>query len=197
MSECDVTGIEAANTVVCVASNSFWWVAPLILGLSALTAAVISIVSIKANKKIARQRATLDLIERSESTEYYQATYQAFTQVRKDAAGFDQLINATNPQVTEQRQKVISYLNHYELLAIGIYQGVLDKGLYKRFMRSTVVRDWHEAEPFINHLRRPTPDSGSEVSASKAYSNFERLAKEWAPEVQLNLPIEPYPGDAG
>ena len=113
MKECMKTVGEAADTIVCVASNGLWWVSPLVIAVSAFVAAIISIRSIRSNKQISKQRATLDLIERSESTQYYQNLYRAFTQIRKDKAGFEQLIDVTNPQVMDQRQKVISYLNHY------------------------------------------------------------------------------------
>ncbi|MEO4043658.1 DUF4760 domain-containing protein [Hoeflea sp. CAU 1731] len=190
MAACQPADIsEAAQVIVCAAS-SFWWVAPSILAISALSAGVLSWISINTNREIARKRATLDLIERSESTEYYQELYRAFTDIRKDNGGFEQIIYPTNPEVIKQRQMVINYLNHYEIIALGIFEGILDEKVYKSYMRSTVVRDWLAAEPFIQHIRTPTPDSGSEVSALKAFSNFETLALKWSPEVQMKLPLD-------
>ena len=180
--------ISEATHTICVASGSFWWVSPLVIGTAATVAATISVISILSNKKVARQRATLDLIERSESTEYYQALYAAFTQVRKDPAGLMQLAEITNPHLMEQRQKVLNFLNHYELMAIGIKMGILDEEVYKTFMRSTVVRDWEVSKAFISHIRSPTPDSGSEVGAGGAFSDFQELAEKWGPEVVRNLP---------
>ena len=74
-------------------------------------------------------------------------------------------------------------------LPLGCFNDILDEDIYKLYMRSTVVRDWYASKEFIMHLRRPTADSGSEVSSSAAFSNFERLALKWSPEVQLNLPL--------
>nr|WP_255670755.1 DUF4760 domain-containing protein [Cognatishimia sp. F0-27] len=182
--------IDGAAQVICAAPNTYWWVAPAVIACSAVMAALISLRAIAANKEIARKRATLDLIERSESTEYYQSLHRAFTAVRRDEGGLAQLKVVTNPDLMLQRQRVLNFLNHYEIIAIGIKKGVLDEDLYRSFMRSTVVRDWFEAEDFIAHIRRPTPDSGSKVSANKAFSNFEELALKWAPEVQLDLPLE-------
>ncbi|WP_299628010.1 DUF4760 domain-containing protein [uncultured Tateyamaria sp.] len=182
MSECQE--FAEAALVICAASNSFWWVSPLVIALSACAAAIISITSIRSNKEIARKRATLDLIERSETTEHYQSLYKAFTDVRKDDGGFEQLKSVTNPQLLEQRRKVIAYLNHYELMAIGIRKGILDEGVYGDFMRSTVVRDWHAAADFVTHIRTPTPDSGTEVPANKAFSEFETLAAKWEAQIR-------------
>ena len=187
MSDC--TTVSEAALTICVASSGFWWVGPLVIGCAATIAAIISVKSIQANKEVARKRATLDLIERSESTEHYQSLYAAFSQVRKDPAGLMQLADITNPNLLEQRQKVLNYLNHYELIAIGIKMGILDETVYKAFMRSTVVRDWEAAREFVTHIRTPSEDSGSEVSANAAFSAFEALAQKWSPEVARNIPF--------
>jgi hypothetical protein len=167
-----------------VASSRFWWVAPAVVAFFASVAAAISVVSIRSNAAIARKRATLDLIERSESTEYYQRSYAAFTEVRKDPSGLMQLAEISNPHLLEQRQRVLNFLNHYELIAIGIKKGILDEDVYETFMRSTVVRDWEEAREFVNHIRRPTPDSGATISAGGAFCEFQALAEKWSHKVQ-------------
>lgn len=184
MASCQTIDEEAARIIVCAASSDLWWITPLILAFSATTAAYLSLKSIRSNREIALKRATLDLIIRSESTEYYQSLYRAFTDIRKDDAGFSQIFSPSNPEIVKQRQMVINYLNHYELIAMGIFDGILDESVYKNYLRSTVVRDWFAAEPFVTHIRAPSPDSGAEVSASAAFSNFERLALKWAPEVE-------------
>lgn len=189
MAECESVQIGAEQILVCSAP-SFWWVTPCVIVLSALIAGFLSWKSIQSTREMATKRATLDFIERSESNAYYQDIYTAFSEVRKDQGGLVQLCSPTNPELLRQRQKVINYLNHYELMAMGIREEMLDEDVYKGFMRGTLVRDWAESEQFINHLRAPTADSGSEVSTSEAFCEFEELAKKWSPEVQMNLPIE-------
>ena len=180
---CEVLTEEAVRTIVCAASSGFWWLTPLILTASALTAAALSIHSIRTNREIARKKASLDLIVQAEATEYYQSLRRAFHSIRNDDAGFEQIFAPTNPEILKQRQSVLSYLNHYELIAMGIFDGTLDEGVYRNYMRSIVVRDWFAAKAFIRHIRAPTPDSGAEVSASAAFSNFEKLALKWAREI--------------
>lgn len=181
---CEVIAEEAARTIVCAASSGFWWLTPVILATSAITAAVLSIHSIRTNREIARKKASLDLIVEAQSTDYFQGLRKAFHDIRTDEAGFEQIFAPTNPEIQKQRQMVLSFLNHYELIAMGIFDGILDEQVYKTYMRSIVVRDWFAAEPFVSHIRAPTPDSGAEVSAAAAFSNFERLAQKWAPEVK-------------
>ncbi|WP_461429252.1 DUF4760 domain-containing protein [Gymnodinialimonas sp.] len=142
---------------------------------SGITAFWVSNRTIRANQDIARKRATLDLIERSESTDFYLSVYAAFKEVLASNAGFEQIKDPTMPAVMEQRRKVIAFLNHYELVAIGIEQGILDESLYRDFMRGTVVRHWARAEEFVTHLRSDTPDS----RAPKAFEKFEALALKW------------------
>lgn len=150
-----------------------------------MAAAIISIRSISANKDIARKRATLDIIERRQSTEFYQDLYLAFKQVRQDPTGFEQIKDPSSPVLQEQRRKVLEYLNHYELIAIGIRRGILDKDVYAAFMRTQFVRDWLDAKPFIDHIRKPTPDSGSTVSSGAAFEEYGKLADRWAKHVKM------------
>lgn len=189
MAQCQPESIEAAQAAICAASP-FWWVSPLVILISAIAAGYLSIESIRANRDIARKKATLDLIERTASTEYYQKSYVAFRDIRTSDDGFEQIFNPSNNAMIKQRQMVISFLNHYEIISIGIEKNILDEGVYKDYMKSMVVRDWFESERFIKHLRTPTSDSGSGVDASAAFTNFEIMALRWAPEVQLNLPLQ-------
>jgi hypothetical protein len=169
---------EAPQVIVCGASSvGVWWITPLVIAVSTIVAAGLSLRSINSAREMARKRATLDFIERSESTPHYRELYRAFTDVRKDPDGLMQLARPTNPQLLRQRENVIDYLNHYEMMAMGIHEGMLDESVYKKFMKSTLVRDWFEAREFVRHLRTPTKDSGSEVSSKKVFCEFEDLAR--------------------
>lgn len=164
------------------AAFRFLWVPLLAAIVSGITAFLVSNRTIRANQDIARKRATLDLIERSESTEFYLSVYAAFREVLASDAGFEQIKDPTMPAIMEQRRKVIAFLNHYELIAIGIEQGILDEELYRDFLRGTVVRHWLRAETFVAHLRADTPDS----RAPKAFEKFEALAHKWeTPEERI------------
>jgi hypothetical protein len=154
---------------------------PLAIVFSALSAGVLAWFTIRSNRSMARKQATLALIERNKSTEYYQALSIAFAEIRSDREnGFEQLKTPSNPQIKEQRRKVLEYLNHYELIAVGIAQGALDDSLYKAYRRTTLVRDWRAVEGFVQHLRDNTPES----HAPKAFTTFEALAIKWETEAE-------------
>ena len=185
---CTTEIIEATQSLGCVASESgiVWFVrnfgGPLAIITSAIVGTWIARTTIKANRDTARKLATLNLIERSESTEYYQERYIAFRDARQDQNGLTALFDPTNSALKSQRRLVLEMLNHYELIASGIKSEILDEDFYKDYMRSTFVRDWKSAKPLVDHIRRPTPDSGAEVPATLAFSKFEELAKKWEVE---------------
>jgi hypothetical protein len=137
--------------------------------------------AIRANRNIARMRATLDLVERAESQQYYQDLSENFRNIRQKFL-FDDLTNA--PKEDEEKQKLISklyfFLNHYELIAVAFKMKVLDKDFYSLFMRDTVVRDWQASKGFIRAARND-PDE----PRPGLYVEFEEVAQEWQAEIDL------------
>ena len=159
------------------AAPAFWWVTPLVYGTAAVIAAVIAISAIVANRKMVRLRASLDLIERTESQQFYHDIRNAFREA--SAANFENL-------TVEQRQKVFFLLNHYEIIAIGCKHKVLDKRFYAHWMRSVLVRDWRRVENFVWALRHPP----NRPPAPHIFEHFEALAREWEREI-VHIPGQP------
>lgn len=79
---------------------------------SALIAFLMARATIRANQTTARGLATLNLIERSESTEYYQERYVAFRDARQDENGLSALFSPSNAVLQKQRRLVLEMLNH-------------------------------------------------------------------------------------
>lgn len=129
---------------------------------------------------VARQKATIDLIEKRESTEYYRTNNRRFSELRR-GGGFAHLNSPSNPHDIEDRQRVIDYLNHYELVALGIRRGVLSGGFYKRWMGGPFVRDWNAALGWIEGERwKHDPDTGEDHYDDRVYRSFERVARSWS-----------------
>ena len=152
------------------AAQEFWWVPPLVVAIGV----VVAILAIEANRRIARMRATLDLIERTESSEHYRDIRRAFRILIDDPSEdtLHRLADAKNDSDRATGQKIYTYLNHYELVAIGCNAGILDEDYYAVWMRSTLVRDWEGARRFIEICRdRPNRKNPS------AFINFENMAK--------------------
>lgn len=154
---------------------------PILSGIIAATVGgVIALRAIQANRAIARLRATLDTIERTESQDHYKNLTSVFGKFRRNPV-LDPVLRPSNDDERKTRTEILFYLNHYELVAVGFRTEVLDKTFYAEFMRGAVVRDWQAAQELINRLREPDPKVGP--SPLKYFEHFEALAREWEWEI--------------
>ena len=196
------TKVEACSTFFCWALEITPYLAgltPVVIGFSA----IIALRSISSNAEVARKRATLDLIEKTESTPHYQTLHQAFKYQRQNGS-FDSLIDPVQQEDKEQRRKVQWYLNHYELISVGIRRGILDSDTYQDWMRSAFIRDWNTAADFIQRERWIyNKETEKWRYNSRLYEHYGALAVEWGFEEAIHLnekyskpPKEPAgPGD--
>lgn len=144
---------------------------PLILFVSVIAA----FRNIAGTKQTARQKATLDLIERFESAEHYLSMAATFTQHRRNHS-LTTLHERKDDMAKRERTDVINYLNHYELVAIGIANQVLDEGIYRAWMEGAMVRDWNGAADFIQRQRwKYDKDSKTWNYDDRAYKAYQRF----------------------
>jgi hypothetical protein len=129
---------------------------------------------------VARQKATIDLIEKSESTTVYRENSVRFSELRR-GPGFLHLADPQSDGDRRDRRHVLDHLNHYELVALGIRRGVLSSGFYKRWMGGPFVRDWNAALDFIEVERWKCAPGEAERYDPKVFQNFERIARRWSP----------------
>lgn len=165
----------SAEWVICIVEPIDWRI--YILPALAIISIFLGILGYRATWRIARRKATLDLIEKAESTEHYRDRNQRFSELRR-AIGFGGLNNPQTPQARIDRQLVLDYLNHYEMIAIGIRNGVLDQGFYREWMRGPFVRDWNAAVEFIQGERwKREGDKWSYYP--RTFANYQQLARRW------------------
>jgi Domain of unknown function (DUF4760) len=126
-------------------------------------------------RDLARNKATLDLIEKRESTDHYRSINQTFSRLRK-TVGFAHLNDPTTEADVGDRQAVVDYLNHYEMVAIGIERKLLDATLYRRWMEGAYVRDWNAAVGWVQRERWKTDDSGNWTYRATILKNFQLVA---------------------
>lgn len=135
---------------ICVASSFEWTqlATPIIIFISA----IVAYFGVQMARRTARQRATLDLIEKVESTPHYRERHEVFSRYRRNSA-FNVLHSPTDKKEVQERQHVLDYLNHYELVSIGILEKILDEGIYRSWMLHPFVRDWNAAADFVQRER--------------------------------------------
>jgi Domain of unknown function (DUF4760) len=161
--------------------------------------------SIANTRAVARQKATIDLIEKVESTAHYRDLAAAFITAR-DTGKMGKLGDPHNAGDRLLRRQVLGYLNHYELIAIGIEDNILDDAIYRKWMQASAVADWNDALLFIQAERwRLNEARAAFVYHSEIFVRFQRATSRWsAKAITLDeawgerpvLPVgEPGPGD--
>ena len=127
------------------------------------------------------RRATLDLIEQSESSEYYRQNIELFSELV--TKGHDVLLGTLSMRADRRvRDRVLAHLNHFELIAIGIEKNILDKKFYEDWMKSGYLDAWAKASDFIQQARyiggRRNKNSTSKY-VSVYFKRFENRATIW------------------
>jgi hypothetical protein len=129
------------------------------------------------NQRIARRRATLDVIMTEETNPGLLDIRHKFLEI-KSAGNIVQYAEDTNKSLPEAIV-IRNMLNRYEIIAIGIKNNTLDKKFYKSWFRAAFVRDCKDLKTYINSLQRE--------HNPKAYCAFCELAKEWATPDEKHL----------
>ena len=157
-----------------MAPSQFWWVQPAVVLLGILVA----VAAIWWNRHVARLKATLDLIEGSESKDFYQVRYKAFRQYRRDAEYKAQVLSEErDEQAQDKRTKCLDFLNHYELVAIACRAGIIDEKFYMLWMGPALLRDWAEGAELVRGAR--APDHPGDPGSPESYAELERLVGRW------------------
>lgn len=105
--------------------------------------------ALRSAREIARERATLDMIGKVESTPHCRDLISTFSCYRRQKF-FDKLTAPAEEREKSDRQKVLDCLNHYELVAIVIKAGPFDRDVHACWMEPDYVRDWNAAADFIH-----------------------------------------------
>jgi hypothetical protein len=141
-----------------------------------IVSAIGVIAIINWNVRIARRRATLDIVLNEQTHETPLAERTLFIKLKK--AGNLVTWAAQDKYDSPESETIRAVLNRYELVAIGIKQSTLDGRIYKRWCRSTLVRDWAAVKPFVKEIRTAN-------GMPKIYCEFEKLAVKWASPSEL------------
>jgi len=181
--------------IVCVAS-SFSWLSLIAPGMIALSVCA-AIWGVQKARETARQRATLDMIEKVESTPHYRDLHAAFAYHRRMDT-FARLHNPTEEKDKRERTAVLDYLNHYELVSIGIRKRILDAAIYRDWMQGPFVRDWNAARRFIQRERwKYDPGTRKWSYYEPLFANYQKTAGAWSKDARMiDSTTSPPPGKA-
>lgn len=144
-------------------------------------AALIALWGVLSQRRISRRHATLDHLTALEADEDLIEAREIFNNMIRSPGKIAKLIqwvphpeNRDNGEPSKKKKKqlqaVRTVLNSNELIAIGIQMGIIDYELYKRYSRSTFIRDWNHAAPFVHELRRL-------YGSDSFYHEFEEISR--------------------
>lgn len=193
--------MEATQAIIVCVASSFSWVS-ILTPLIVFASLMVAIMGVRSARASARQRATLDMIEKVESAPHYRSLHSAFSYHRRQQS-FARLHNPTEEKDKTERQAVLDYLNHYELVSIGISAEILDAEFYRDWMLGPFVRDWNAAAAFVQRERwKWDSEKGKWTYHARLYENYQATASKWSREA-INLddkhsdpPLKPSgPGD--
>lgn len=163
---------------------------PLAVILSAAVALIVGFRAINTQRRVARNRATLDVLFRLESDAVFLKASHIFQDVR-DGRGLLSLLGDPESKKTSNRDKeeelyVDTYLNHLELICVGMSEDTIDELYVFQYMRGTFIHDWHSAKPYIAGCRK---QSGN----NRLYEKFEKFATSWDEAKVDTLPQQSRP----
>ena len=128
-------------------------------------AAVIAVWGVITQRAIARRRATLDYISRTESDGDLIFAQRKFIELATSEGGLGPWADIGSGT---EVQCIRLVLNDLELVSIGIQRGIIDYELYRRWRRSGVIRYWNYSAPFITRLR-------AKLQNEAIYHEFEQM----------------------
>lgn len=123
------------------------------------------------NEKKARQRATIDLALHERIDAKFLDCRTKFAQLR-DQNKLTSIACSDAAEDKVHNDAIMGFLNHYEFLACGIFEEAIDGELYKRMMKSSVIRDFDSLKPYIMEIR-------NKRNNQNIYIEIEKLVDLW------------------
>lgn len=103
---------------------------------------------------------------------YVYGTLQKLYQRAKRREEAPQLFDIPSEHEIEDFKTVQYYLNHFEIIAIGIDNKILDEKFYKNWMKNNFIATWKNSEELIRKWRE-------EGNYDKYFNRLEHYAEKW------------------
>lgn len=136
--------------------------------LTGAAAALVGVWALFSQRIISRRQCTFEHIAASEADQDLLRVRQSFRELTKRNGGLKELA-APDKEQTPEFQDVVTRLNWFELVSIGIQRGSLDFEFYRRWLKAGTIRTWHDSEEFVKELRKRQHNE-------LLYYEFEQLA---------------------
>ncbi|MEM9425667.1 MAG: DUF4760 domain-containing protein [Pseudomonadota bacterium] len=156
------------------------WLSAGAILVSALIAARMAFLGLREQRKIAKKRATLDMLSRREWDADYLSARTEFNRLKTGPTPLETWVNDEHKNTT-QSDCIRTVLNDYELIAVGIREDILDEELYKVWFKTSFLRDYNLSKSYIAAMRK-------KYSSDQIFAELQNLAESW--DDQVRLPLE-------
>ncbi|MEN9463883.1 MAG: hypothetical protein RL217_64 [Pseudomonadota bacterium] len=133
---------------------------------------IAAVATLRTNSKLSRHRATIELLLAQRTDERLFEAKQAMSDLHRNPDISITALACKGMESDANRQHVLTVLNNYEFIAVGIREKALDEYVYKRAQFSTVLRDWKATKAFIIELR-------NQNNIPTLFQEFEYLYNKW------------------
>lgn len=136
--------------------------------ITAVVAAILTAWGVVTQRVVTRRLTTIQHLSAKDADKDVIEARKKFNEL-SDPTG--KLSTYTKPDdlSEEESNSVRLILNDYEVMAIGVENGIFDLAIIKHYGRGTILRDWARTAPFIHKLR-------NELDNPYVYYEFEHLA---------------------
>lgn len=113
-------------------------------------------IMLRGQRRMARKRATLDVLYRLESDPAFLKCAAAYRDAKKGrnlACLLDKVSDRSNRDIEEEFM-VDTYLNHMELLCVAMSEDIIDELFVFQYMRGSIIHDWHVSKDYIIKCRQ-------------------------------------------
>lgn len=136
---------------------------------TALIAGSIALWGVLSQRAIARRTLTLNHMRSLDSDKDMIAARKKFIELAGKPEGLTPWADP-GKESSEEVQAIRLVLNDFELIAVGIQFGTIDYEFYRRYNRSTVIKYWYAAAPFVYSVRK-------QIKSNVIYHEFEEMAR--------------------
>ena len=126
----------------------------------------------KVTAKLAKQRATIDVVLQENADEVFQGHVKAFGKMREAKVKFSIYACDDLQKYIDENSAILPVINNYEFVSVGIRTEAFDEDVYYRMRRSSLIRDWDALAGYVMQIRENEKNHA-------IYCEFESLAKKW------------------
>jgi len=79
-------------------------------------------------------------------------------------------VRTDDEQWAENREWIVRVINYYEMLSVGVHEGIYDRNIIKRYNKSQIIKLFNLTRPFIEKIRE-------EYNNQSLAMEFEKFAR--------------------